>query len=161
MLKEAKVHSWDFPSINLTHMCAVQAPQTLGWGSGKGGPGESLSGASCPSLPKNQDDFLRPCWRFSHGGSVYRPGNIYLFFFFSPPIWQQSCLLLCRIQYSDICATVTNVARDASKTKMAPPYNFKPTTSEVWSITFQFNAKSNSVWYWQHRSNTDTLSKYT
>lgn len=81
MLKEAKVHSWDFPSINPTHMCAVQAPQTLGWGSGKGGPGESLSGASYPSLPKNQDDFLRPCWRFSHGGSVYRPGNISIFIF--------------------------------------------------------------------------------
>lgn len=98
MLKEAKVHSWDFPSINPTHMCAVQAPQTLGWGSGKGGPGESLSGASCPSLPKNQDDFLCPCWHFIHGGSVYRPGNIYLFFFFFPQF--DSNRVCCCVVYS-------------------------------------------------------------
>lgn len=70
--------SWPRPTV-------LQASQTLGRWSGKSGPGESFSGASYPSLSKNQDDFLQPCWRFSHGGSIHRPGNFILFIFL---IWQ-------------------------------------------------------------------------
>lgn len=61
-------------ALTLT-VCVVQALQTLGGRSGKGGPGKGLFGSSDPPLSKNQADPVRLYWCPCDGGGVSGPGN--------------------------------------------------------------------------------------
>ena len=56
-------------------LCVMQAPETLGGGSSKGRPGESLFGSCDLSLSKNQDDSVCHGWCSFHGGYVSGPGE--------------------------------------------------------------------------------------
>lgn len=67
-------------------VCVVQAPQTLGGRSGKGGPGEGLFVSSDASLSKNQDDYLCLCWCHCHGGIISGSGNFFSVLISTAPV---------------------------------------------------------------------------